>query len=314
MARLKYLFFNILNLETNFCGINFRNPLVLASGILGVTGDSFHNTVAHGAGGITTKSLWLKPHPGHPNPTMAGYPEYFINAVGLSDAGIEKAKEELGKYLPERKAPLIANIVAAKKSDFGQAAEEIAQLDPDALEINISCPNVEDEMGKPFACDIMDAAEVTRLVKKHVPKIPIILKLSPNVPNIVEIAKSCIGAGADAITAVNTMPGMRLNLELRAPVLANKTGGVSGPGLFPMALKAVYDIYRATKIPIVGTGGVSSGEDAIEMIMAGATLVGVGTMVYYRDTQGFKEMTTEMETWMDKNGVKNLEAIRGCIS
>lgn len=301
------------SLHTTFCGIDFTNPLVLASGILGVTGDSFHHTIKNGAGGITTKSLWLKPHPGHPNPTMAGYPEYFINAVGLSDAGIEKAKEELGKYIPERKAPLIANIVAAKKADFGQAAEEIAKLDPDMLEINISCPNVEDEFGKPFACDLMDAAEVTRLVKKQVPNIPISIKLSPNVPNIVDIARSCIDAGADAITAINTMPGMRLNLEMRAPVLANKTGGVSGPGLFPIALKIVYDIYRATKIPIIGTGGVNSGKDAIEMIMAGAGLVGVGSMVYYRDVSGFAEMTAEMEAWMAENGVKNLDEIRGCI-
>jgi len=300
-------------LSTTFCGATFKNPLVLASGILGVTGDSFHHTIRAGAGGITTKSLWLKPHPGHPNPTMVGYSEYFLNAVGLSDAGIEKAKEELGKYIPERKAPLIANIVAAKKADFGQAAEEIAKLNPDALEINISCPNVEDEFGKPFACDIMDAAEVTRLVKKKVNNVPVIIKLSPNVPNIIDIAKACADAGADGITAINTMPGMRLNLKLRTSVLSNKSGGVSGPGLFPIALKAVHDICRAIKIPVIGTGGVTSGEDAIEMIMAGATLVGVGTMVYYRDVEGFAEMTREMEQWMQKNGVENLDEIRGCI-
>jgi dihydroorotate dehydrogenase (NAD+) catalytic subunit len=268
-----------MNLKTTFCGVSFENPLVLASGILGVTGDSFHHTVRNGAGGITTKSLWLKPHPGHPNPTMVGYPEYFLNAVGLSDAGIEKAKEELSEYIPNRKAPLIANIVAAKKSDFGEAAEEIAKLGPDILEINISCPNVEDELGKPFACDISDAAEVTRYVKKRVPGIPITIKLSPNVPNIVDIARACEDAGADGITAVNTMPGMRIHLEMRTPILSNKTGGVSGPGLFPIALKAVYDISQNVKIPVIGTGGVTSGEDAIEMIMAGATLVGVGTMV-----------------------------------
>src|SRR6185295_7248911 len=242
---------------------------------------------------------------------MVGYEHYFLNAVGLSDAGIEKAKEELGKYIPERTAPLIANIVAAKKADFGQAAEEIAKLSPDIIEVNISCPNVEDEMGKPFACDLMDAAEVTKLVKSRVPNIPIVIKLSPNVPNIAEIAKACADAGADGITAINTMPGMRINADLRTPVLSNKTGGVSGPGLFPIALKAVYEIAHAVKIPLIGTGGVTTGLDAIEMIMAGATLVGVGSMVYYREVKGFGEMVSEMEEWMKANGVKNLDEIRG---
>ncbi len=301
------------DLSTTFCGVHFQNPLVLASGVLGVTGDSFHNTVKAGAGGITTKSIWLNPHPGHPNPTMVGYPHYFLNAVGLSDAGVEKAKEELGAYLPERKAPLIANIVAGKKSDFGLVAEAIVSLSPDIIEVNISCPNVEDELGKPFACDILDAAEVTRIVKKVSGKIPVVVKLSPNVPNIASIAKSCEDAGADGITAVNTLSGMRIHLGLRTPVLANKTGGVSGPALFPIALKAVYDISRAVKIPIIGTGGVTTGLDALEMIMAGATLVGVGSMIYYRDVSGFRKMTEEMEEWMEENNVRSLTDIRGSV-
>lgn len=301
-------------LQTTFCSVDFVNPLVLASGILGVTGDSFHHTILSGAGGITTKSLWLHTHPGHKNPTMVGYDSHFINAVGLSDAGIEKAKQELGIYIPQRKAPLIANIVAGKKSDFGLIAEEIAKVLPDIIEVNISCPNVEDELGKPFACDILDAAEVTKIVKQRVPHIPIIIKLSPNVSNIADIARACQDAGADGITAVNTYgPGMRISLEMRTPILANKVGGVSGPGIFPLALKAVNDIAKAVTIPIVGTGGVTTGKDAIEMIMAGATLVGVGTMVYYHDVSGFSTMTTEMEAWMKKEGVKNLSEIRGCI-
>ncbi len=301
-------------LKTTFCGVHFENPLVLASGILGVTGDSFHHTVKNGAGGITTKSLWLNPHPGHKNPVMVGYETHFINAVGLSDAGIEKAKEELEKYIPERKAPLIANVVAGKKSDFGIIAEEIEKINPDIIEVNISCPNVEDELGKPFACDILDAAEVTKLVKSRVKNTPISIKLSPNVLNIASIAKACQDAGADAITAVNTYgPGMRISLEMRSPILANKVGGVSGPGIFPLALKAVHDVANAVEIPIIATGGVTTGLDAIEMIMAGGTLVGVGTMVYYRGVEGFAAMTQEMQEWMEKEGVKNLDEIRGCI-
>lgn len=301
-------------LHTTFCGVHFKNPLVLASGILGVTGDSFHHTIASGAGGITTKSIWLEPHPGHKNPVMVGFPSHFINAVGLSDAGIEKAKEELGKYIPERKAPLIANIVAGKKSDFGLIAEEIEKINPDIIEVNISCPNVEDEFGKPFACDILDAAEVTRLVKSRVKNTPISIKLSPNVASIATIAKACEDAGADAITAINTYgPGMRISVDMRSPILANKVGGVSGPGIFPLAVKAVYDVCKAVKIPVIATGGVTTGLDAIEMIMAGGTLIGVGTMVYYRGVEGFAEMTQEMTEWMEKEGVKNLDEIRGCI-
>jgi dihydroorotate dehydrogenase (NAD+) catalytic subunit len=306
---------NNVSLKTSFCGVDFANPLVLASGVLGVTGDSFHHTIRAGAGGITTKSLWLDPHPGHKNPTMIGYDTHFLNAVGLSDAGIEKAKEELGKYIPERNAPLIANIVAGKKADFGAIAEEIEKINPDIIEVNISCPNVEDELGKPFACDLMDAAEVTKIVKSRLSKnIPVIIKLSPNVNNIGIIAKACQDAGADGITAVNTYgPGMRINLEMKSPILANKVGGVSGPGIFPLALKAVHDIAHAVDIPIIGTGGVTSGEDAIEMIMAGATLVGVGTMVYYRGVEGFGKMTQEMNAWMQKEGVKSLDEIRECV-
>ncbi len=302
-------------LQTTFSGVEFANPLVLASGVLGVTGDSFHHTIRAGAGGITTKSLWLNPHPGHKNPTMVGYETHFLNAVGLSDAGIEKAKEELGKYIPERNAPLIANVVAGKKSDFGLIAAEIEKVNPDIIEVNISCPNVEDELGKPFACDIIDAAEVTKIVKSRLTKnIPVIVKLSPNVPNIGMIAKACEDAGADGITAVNTYgPGMRISLDFKSPILANKVGGVSGPGIFPLALKAVNDISKAVKIPIIGTGGVTSGEDALEMIMAGATLVGVGTMVYYRGVEGFGLMTQEMEAWMKKEGVKSLNEIRGVV-
>lgn len=301
-------------LETSFCGVDFQNPLVLASGILGVTGDSFHHTIQNGAGGITTKSLWLEAHPGHPNPTMVGYDSHFINAVGLSDAGIEKAKEELGEYIPKRKAPLIANVVAGKKSDFGHIAEEIEKVSPDIIEVNISCPNVEDEFGKPFACDLLDAAEVTKIVKSKVSNIPIAIKLSPNVPNIGDIAKACEDAGADAITAINTYgPGMRISLEMRSPILANKVGGVSGPGIFPLAIKAVNEVYKSVNIPIIATGGVTTGEDALEIIMAGGTLVGVGTMVYYRGVEGFKMMTEEMTNWMMKEGVKSLDEIRGCV-
>jgi dihydroorotate dehydrogenase (NAD+) catalytic subunit len=303
---------NTMNLETKFCGVTFKNPLVVASGVLGVTAASLRNVVRHGAGGVTTKSIWLNEHKGHPNPVMIANDHYMLNAVGLPDAGIEKAKLEMGKYMTNKPAPVIASIVAGRADDFGEVAVQVSKLRTDIIEVNISCPNVEDELGKPFACSRVDAALVTSLVRKMT-RIPIVVKLSPNVSNIAEIARACVDAGADGICAINTVgPGMMIDLETREPILANKVGGVSGPAIKPIAIKAVYDIHKALpKTPIIGTGGVLTGEDAIEMIMAGATLVGMGTAVYYRGIGCFGLVAKEMDTWGKKHGVKDLNSLRG---
>jgi len=303
------------NLEVNFCGVKFKNPTVLASGILGVTASSLKNVIRKGAGGVTTKSIWMNEHPGHKNPVMFGTPNYFMNAVGLSDAGMEKAKEEtFPEYNKRKSAPIIASIVASKVDDFGVVAEEISKCDPDIIEVNISCPNVEDQYGKPFACSIVDAAKVTKLVRAKTKK-PVIIKLSPNVLNIGEIAKSCADEGADGFCAINTVgPGLAIDINVRRSILSNKVGGVSGPAIKPIAVKCVFDVYKATKLPIIATGGVMTGEDAIEMMMAGGRLVGIGTMVYYRGVEGFGKIVKEMSQWCDKNGVKNLEEIIGCVN
>lgn len=301
-----------MNLEVDFCGVKFSNPLVVASGVLGVTGASLKNVIINGAGGVTTKSIWLSEHKGHPSPVIVANDHYMLNAVGLPDAGIEKAKTEIGKYLEEKPGPLIANIVAGKVDDFGAVAQQVSALNPDIIEVNISCPNVENEFGKPFACVAQDAAAVTKVVREKT-TLPVSVKLSPNVNNIVEIAKAVVDAGADAITAINTVgPGMMLDIETREPILANKVGGVSGPAIKPIAIKAVYDIHKALpKVPIIGTGGVLTGEDAIEMVMAGATLIGVGTAVYYRDVKCFSLIAEEMSKWGDAHNIKSLTEIIG---
>ncbi len=302
-----------MNLETIFCGVKFKNPLVLASGVLGVTGASLKNVVKKGgAGGVTTKSIWREGHQGHPNPVIIANDHYMLNAVGLPDAGIEKAHIEIGEYLKEKPAPLIANIVESRIEDFAEVAEMVSALNPDIIEVNISCPNVEDEFGKPFSCSRVDAAAVTAAVRART-KLPIVIKLSPNVLNIAEIARAVVDAGADGITAINTVgPGLVIDLETREPILANKVGGVSGPAIKPIAIKAVYDIHKAVpKTPIIGTGGVLTGEDALEMIMVGATLVGVGTAVYYRDITCFGLIADEMRKWGKAHNIKNLGEIRG---
>ncbi len=301
-----------MHLNVEFCGVKFKNPLVLASGVLGVTGASLKYVVENGAGGVTTKSIWREGHTGHPNPVIIANDHFMLNAVGLPDAGIAKAHIEIGEYMKNKPAPLIANIVEARIDDFAEVAEKVSALKPDIIEVNISCPNVEDEFGKPFSCSRHDAAAVTAAVRKKT-KLPIVIKLTPNVLNITEIAKAVVDAGADGICAINTVgPGLLIDLETREPILANKVGGVSGPAIKPLALKAVYDIHKALpKVPIIGTGGVITGEDALEMVMVGATLVGVGTAVYYRGVECFKKIADEMTAWGKKRKVKNLDELRG---
>lgn len=301
-----------MSLKINFSGVEFENPLVLASGILGVTGSSLALTVKNGAGGVTTKSIWLNGHQGHPNPVILAKPEWMINAVGLPDGGFEKAEEEILIYRKQVKTPLIASIVESKISDYGLLAERIAKLKPDIIEVNASCPNVEEEFGKPFACDIINISKLTKEVKNRVKNIPVCIKLSPNVENISIIAKACEDSGADGITVVNTFgPGIIIDTNTRKPILANKVGGVSGPGIFPLALKCVFDCYKAVKIPIIGTGGVTSGDDALQMILAGATLVGVGSAVYYRGDDVFKKITTEMTQYLKLHKVKSIKELIG---
>ncbi len=297
-------------LTANFLGREFTNPIILASGILGVTSASLNKIVRNGAGGVTTKSISLAPRPGHPSPIMVGMEHYFINAVGLSNPGAVEAVEEIKKFKTLSSAPLIGSIFAGTPDEFGATAEMISSAPLDFLEINISCPNVSQEFGAPFAYSPAAVETITKKVKAK-SKVPIIIKLSPNAWNIVEIAKTAEASGADALTAVNTMSGMIIDVGSHRPILHNKQGGVSGPALFPVALKCVYDIYVAVKIPIIGTGGVTTGEDALAMIMAGATLVGVGSAVYYHGPEVFEKITEEMEKIMKEQNIKSLTEIRG---
>lgn len=299
-------------LETELAGVKLQNPTVLASGILGVTGASLARVAKHdGAGAVTTKSVSLKERKGHPTPVLITYEHGMLNAVGLSNPGIEEFIPEIEYAVKNAGAPVIASIFGSKITEFGEIAKKASAANPHLIEVNISCPNVEDEFGRPFACDPGIAGVVTRTVKKST-KIPVFIKLSPNVSNIGEIAKSVQDAGADGITAINTVgPGMAINIEARKPILSNKSGGVSGPGIKPIAVKAVYDIYKSAKIPIIGTGGITTGRDAIEIIMAGASAAGVGSAVYYRGPEVFSAICEEMQEFMDKEGFKSIKEMRG---
>jgi dihydroorotate dehydrogenase (NAD+) catalytic subunit len=303
-----------MNLSQTVLGITFENPTVLASGILGITSSTWKDVAKKGAGGITTKSLWLKVHKGHPNPTIIETDHWMLNAVGVPDAGTEKAKEEIGEFMKSHPVPLIANIIAESVENFAKTATALAPLAPDAFEVNISCPNVEDEFGKPFACSVSDAAKVTKAVKAVTGDIPIFVKLSPNVMDIGEIAKACWDAGADGFTVINTVgPGMAIDLRSRMPILANKVGGLSGPGIKPIAVKCIADVYTATdgKCPIIGTGGVYTGEDALELMLAGATLIGIGSAISRSGAEVFSDVCEGMQYWCTNEGVDDIGSLVG---
>jgi dihydroorotate dehydrogenase (NAD+) catalytic subunit len=304
-----------MNLSQTILGVRFENPTVLASGILGVTASSWRRAVTEGgAGAATTKSIWMREHKGHPNPTIIATEHWTLNAVGVPDAGPEKAREEISAYMRDKPAPLIVNIIADTVDNYGKTAEALLALKPDFFEVNISCPNVEDEFGKPFACSARDAGSVTKAVKKVAGKIPVFIKLSPQALSIGEIAKACADGGADGYTVINTVgPGMAIDLKSRMPILSNRVGGMSGPAIKPIAIRCVADVFSATggKLPIIGTGGVHTGEDAIEMLLAGASLVGIGTAVWKRGVEVFRLVCEEMDAWCEKEGVKDIGELIG---
>ena len=257
-----------MNLTIDFCGINFKNPTVLASGILGVTADSLHYIMKNGAGGVTSKSVNTAGRKGHPNPIITTYEGGMMNAVGLSNPGIEYKIEGIAEFKKKSDAPFLLSIFAETVSEFEFLAKKADESAADIIEVNISCPNVEDEFGKPFALCPGVPEEVTKLVKANTKK-PVLIKLSPNVPNIGAICKEVEAAGADGVTLINTVgPGLVINIETASPILANKVGGMSGPSIKPIAVKAVYDAYKAVKIPILGMGGITYGRDAIEIMMS----------------------------------------------
>ena len=302
-----------IDLTCSFLNLTLNNPTVLASGILGTSATLLERTARCGAGAVTAKSCGPEPRAGHPNPVSVDWGGGVINAIGLTNPG---AEEEV-HLLRESKAllaplgvPLIASIFAPTVAQFGEVARTISQAEPDLIEVNISCPNVGDEFGTPFAGLTDTAAAVTTAVKA-VTDIPISVKLAPNVPSIARIAAAVVEAGADAITAVNTMPGMVIDAEAGRPVLSNKMGGISGPALKPIALRCVAEIARTVKVPIIGTGGINTGRDAAEMILAGATAVGVGTAVWYRGPEAFQHIIDELRAFMTQEGYTHLEEMRG---
>lgn len=297
-------------LSVNLCGIEIDNPVIPASGTYGFGYEFADLYDINELGTFSFKGTTREPRFGNAAPRIAETPSGMLNAVGLQNPGVDRViSEELPKLKKVFNKPVMANISGFALDEY---TEVCARLDKEPqvgwLEVNISCPNVHGG-GMSFGTDPKQAAEVTRAVKEVTTK-PVIMKLSPNVTNIVEIAKACEDAGADAISLINTMLSMRINLKTRKPLLANTTGGLSGPAVFPIAVRMVYQVSKAVNIPVVGLGGISSAEDVIEMMLAGATAVEVGAANLV-NPYICKEIIDTLPEVMDKYNINNLKEIIG---
>ncbi len=300
-----------MDLSIDLFGKKLTNPLFLPSGIINDI-PSHKMAVDAGVGCVVLKSVTVERREGNPIPRVAKYKCGFINSVGLRNPGLVEAKKQIKDFLKISKIPVVVSVFAAKASDFQRLTAEMAELKPFAIELNLSCPNVGDEFGEIIANKAKSSAKMTKLSKKEAGKVPIICKLSPNVDNIAEVARACEEVGAEAISAINTVSqGMLINIYKRRPILGAKKGGVSGPAIKPIALAKVYEIYEAVKIPILGIGGVENWQDAVEMIMAGASLVGVGSAVYLKGYQIYKEITAGLKEFMKKEKIKNIKNLVG---
>ena len=297
-------------LNVNLCGLDMDNPIIPASGTFGFGYEFAELYDINVLGTFSFKGTTRDPRFGNPTPRIAECPMGMINAVGLQNPGVEKViSEELPKLAKCFSKKVMANVSGFSIEDYAYTCEKLDKEDQVGwLEVNVSCPNVHGG-GMSFGTSPSAAAEVTRAVKTVTTK-PVIIKLSPNVTDIVSIARACEEAGADGISLINTLLGMRIDLRTKKPVIANKMGGFSGPAILPVALRMVYQVSSAVSIPVVGMGGVSCAEDVIEMMLAGATAVEVGAANLV-DPFVCKTIIEELPCVMDKYGIKNLKDIIG---
>ena len=299
-------------MNVNLCGIELDNPIIPASGTFGFGYEFAELYDINCLGTFSFKGTTKDPRFGNPTPRIAECTQGMINAVGLQNPGVEKViSEELPKLFKVFNKKVMANVSGFSVDDYAYTVEKLDSVDRIGwFEVNVSCPNVHGG-GMSFGTNPEAAAEVTRAVRK-VTKKPIIIKLSPNVTDIVSIAKACEEAGADGISLINTLLGMRIDLRTKKPVIANKMGGFSGPAIFPVAVRMVYQVANAVNIPVVGMGGVSSAEDVIEMMLAGATAVEVGAANLV-NPYACRDIINDLPRVMAKYGIENLSDIIGAV-
>ena len=300
----------MVNLAVNLAGVELKNPIIPASGTFGYGREYAELYDLNILGSFSWKGTTGEARLGNPQPRIAEMTGGMLNAVGLQNPGIDAViTNEVPNIAKIFQGPVIANVGGFSLEEYAENCRKLNDVEQvKILEVNISCPNVH-AGGKNFGCDPKAAAEVTKAVKAATSK-PVFMKLTPNVTDIAEIAKACEDAGADGVCLINTLLGMRIDLKSRKPVIANRTGGVSGPAVFPVALRMVWDVYEAVKIPIIGCGGVSSAEDAVEMMLAGAAAVEVGA-ANLKDPYACKNIVENLPAVCERLGVTDISELTG---
>ena len=299
-----------MNLSVNIAGVTLKNPVTVASGTFGSGMEYGEFVDLNRLGAVTTKGVANVPWPGNATPRIAETCGGMMNAIGLQNPGLAVFKERDLKFLADYDTKIIVNVCGRSKEDYIDAVEQLADTNADLLEINISCPNVK-EGGIAFGQNPKMAEEITAAVKK-VAKQPVIMKLSPNVTDITEMARAVEAGGADAVSLINTLTGMKIDTERRTFAVANKTGGLSGPAIKPVAVRMVYQVANAIKLPIIGMGGIRTAEDALEFLMVGASAVAVGTANFV-NPYATLEVIDGIAAYMERHGIEDINELIGCV-
>lgn len=299
-----------MNTKVTIAGVEFKNPVMTGSGTFGSGMEYGEFVDLNRLGAVVTKGVANVPWPGNPTPRVAEVYGGMLNAIGLQNPGIDVFMERDIPFLKQFNTKIIVNVCGKTVGDYLEVVEKLADTDAAMLEINVSCPNVK-EGAIAFGQKADSLFDITSQIKKKA-KQPIIMKLSPNVTDITEMAKAAEAAGSDAISLINTITGMKIDINRRTFALANKTGGMSGPAIKPIAVRMVYQCAQAVKIPIIGMGGIASAEDALEFIMAGATAVSVGAMNFVNPYTTV-EVVEGIEAFMEKNKVEDMSELIGCV-
>ncbi|MDD5899643.1 MAG: dihydroorotate dehydrogenase [Lachnospiraceae bacterium] len=299
-----------MNLSVNIAGVTLKNPVTVASGTFGSGMEYGEFVDLNRLGAVTTKGVANVPWPGNPTPRIAETCGGMMNAIGLQNPGLATFKERDLKFLADYDTRIIVNVCGRSKEDYVDAVQQLADTNADLLEINISCPNVK-EGGIAFGQNPKMAEEITAAVKKYA-KQPVIMKLSPNVTDITEMARAVEAGGADAVSLINTLTGMKIDVERRTFAVANKTGGLSGPAIKPVAVRMVYQVANAVSLPIIGMGGIRTAEDALEFLMVGASAVAVGTANFV-NPHTTTEVIDGITAYMERHGITDINDLIGCV-
>lgn len=291
------------DLSVNIAGVHFNNPVIAASGTIGFGREYSEFYPLSVFGGISCKGTTLKERLGNPPPRIAETPMGMLNAVGLQNPGVEHFIKYDLPWLREQNTVVIANVAGSTQEDYCKMVEILSETDIDMVELNISCPNVK-EGGVQFGTSCESVGAITKAVRKYCKK-PLIIKLSPNVADIASIAKAAESEGADAVSLINTLTGMRIDINTRKPIIKNVTGGMSGPAVFPVAVRMVWQVKNAVKIPVIGMGGVTTWKDAVEMLMAGADALQIGTALF-TDPYAPVKITEGLNQYLDEHDMKSV--------